>query len=99
MKSPDDVRLTALLRHRTTVIWLLLVVATCVSWWLGTSHGFGVHDHAAAGVVILTVAFVKVRFVGLDFMELRDAPLPLRAVFETYVLVVYGVVAGLYLAA
>ena len=89
--------MTALLRNSTTYVWLLLVTATFVSWWLGTDHGFD--SHKAATLAVMTVAFIKVRFVGLYFMELRDAPLPLRLVFETYVVVVLGVVAGFYLLA
>jgi hypothetical protein len=38
-----------------------------------------------------------VRLIGLDFMELRSAPIPLRAAFEGYCLVLWGVLSGLYL--
>ena len=34
------------------------------------------------------VAFVKVRLVGLDYMELRAAPVLLRYLFEAWILVV-----------
>jgi heme/copper-type cytochrome/quinol oxidase subunit 4 len=89
--------MTALLRHSTTYVWLLLVAATFASWWLGTDHGLD--SHTTATLAIMTVAFIKVRFVGLYFMELRDAPLPLRLAFESYVVLVLGVVAGFYLLA
>jgi hypothetical protein len=86
-----------LLRHRATVIWLVLVLATLVSWFLGTDHGFG-SDHRPESVLIMVVAFVKVRLVGLHFMELRNAPAPLRLLFEIYVVVVLALIIGLYLA-
>ena len=89
----------ALLRDRTTVIWLLLIAATCLSWFLGTDHGLaGVDARTIATVAILVVAFVKVSFVGMNFMELRNAPTPLRLIFLGYVVVVCGVVVGMSLS-
>jgi hypothetical protein len=60
---------------------------------VGSEHGTG----SFVAVVVLGVAMIKVRFVGLDFMELRHAPLPLRAAFEGYCIVLWGVLAGMYL--
>jgi len=77
-------------------IWLVLVAATLASWSLGSGHGLS--RGATAGVAVLVVAFVKVRLVGLYFMELRSAPIPLRLAFEAWVLVVGGVLIGLYLS-
>lgn len=85
-----------LLKDRVTAVWLALVAATLVSVWLGTDHGFD--DPEVAGAAVLVVAFVKVRFVGMWFMELRRAPVALRLLFEGYVLVVLGVVLGFYLS-
>jgi hypothetical protein len=83
-----------LLRSRCTAVWSLLILATLLSAWVGTGHG----DRTLATLVVIVIAFVKLRWVGLYFMELRDAPLALRAVFEGYVAVVSGVVVGLYLS-
>jgi len=89
----------SLLRSPITAVWSILILATLLSWWLGTDHGLGSGaDHTGATLAILVVAFVKVRCVGLYFMELRDAPLPLRLAFEAYVAVVCGGVIGLYLS-
>jgi caa(3)-type oxidase subunit IV len=75
----------SLLLTRTTAVWGVLILATVSSWWLGTDHGLGSgSDHRAATVVILTVALLKVRLVGLYFMELRGAHLALRILFEVY---------------
>jgi hypothetical protein len=38
-----------------------------------------------------------VRLIGLDFMELRHAPIPLRAIFEAYCVLLWAVLSGLYL--
>jgi hypothetical protein len=83
----------SLFRARSTVVWVVLVAATIVSWAVGSEHGTG----STIAVVVLGVAVFKVRYVGLDFMELRRAPLPLRAVFECYCVVLWCVLAGMYL--
>jgi heme/copper-type cytochrome/quinol oxidase subunit 4 len=84
-------------RDRVTAVWALLVAATLLSFWLGTDHGLSSAE--ARTVIILVVAFVKVRFVGLYFMELRTAPVALRALFEGWCLVVCLGLIGFYLLA
>jgi hypothetical protein len=88
--------IATLLRTRATVVWLGLIAATLVSWALGTDHGFD--DHRAASTLIMLVAFTKVRFVGLYFMELRESPAALRLIFEGHCVVVSAAVLGYYLA-
>lgn len=88
----------ALLRTPATAVWLVMIVATSISWQLGV-EGSATASHKGASVAILLIAFVKVRLVGMWFMELKDAPIPLRAIFEAYCLVVAALVIGLYLFA
>ena len=85
----------ALLRGPFMIVWFVLIAATLLSWYLGSAHG--VHDHRVATVMIMLVAFIKVRFVGLYFMELRDAPTRLRAIFETHCAVVCSAIVIVYL--
>jgi Prokaryotic Cytochrome C oxidase subunit IV len=80
--------MTALLRTPASAVWIFLIAATVVSWTLGTDHGFGPNGYTLASVLILLIAFIKVRFVGLYFMELREAPMLLRGLFETYCIAV-----------
>jgi heme/copper-type cytochrome/quinol oxidase subunit 4 len=88
-------QLLPLFRTRATLVWAALIAATLISWTIGTSDGL----HARlATTVILLVAFVKVRFIGMYFMELRDAPIQLRGIFEAYCLVVAAVLITIYLA-
>jgi caa(3)-type oxidase subunit IV len=87
----------ALLRTPATAVWVLLIAATAATWTLGTQHGLG--NHTTASVVILLIAFVKVRLVGLYFMELRDAPTVLRGMFEAYCVVACTLVTGVFLLA
>jgi len=66
-------------------------------FWVGTDHGLS--SGKARALLILAIAFIKVRFIGLYFMELRAAPLLLRALFETYCVFVCLVMMGAYLVA
>jgi hypothetical protein len=84
----------SLLRARTTAVWLLLVAATVLSWEVG--HGVGFEDVRHAGIAILVVAFIKVRLVILDFMELRHAPLPFRIFGEIGPLVICALLIAMY---
>jgi heme/copper-type cytochrome/quinol oxidase subunit 4 len=81
---------------RVTLVWLALIIATLASWILGVGHELP--DEYAA-VAIIVIAFSKVHFVGRYFMELREAPMPLIAVFEAWVCVVPCVLIGLYVFA
>lgn len=72
---------------RINVVWLLLVVATILSFameWL-IDIGDGSLSRYSA-IPILAIAFIKVRFVILDFMELRDSPIVLRLVNELWII-------------
>ena len=82
-----------LLKNRAGASWLFLVAATIVSWAVGAEHGTG----SLVVVVVLGIAAVKVRLVGLDFMELRHAPFALRAAFEAYCLGMWALLSALYL--
>jgi hypothetical protein len=85
----------AFARNRAGASWLILIAATLVSYLLGADHGIG----SATVVAVLGIAAIKIRLVGLDFMELRCAPIPLRAAFEGYCLALWAVLSGLYVFA
>jgi len=74
---------------------VVLITATGVSWTLGIQHG--THDHKLASVIILLIAFIKVRLVGMYFMELREAPNVLRGLFEAYCLIVCTLLVTVFL--
>jgi hypothetical protein len=86
-----------LLRSRVTAVWLLLVAATGISWELG--HGMGFSSVRLASSAVIVVAFIKVRFVILDFMEIRTAPRFMRIIAETWLAVICGTLLALYWAA
>jgi hypothetical protein len=81
------------MRNRAGVSWVILVAATLASFALGADHGTG----SLIAVGVLAIAAFKVRLVGLDFMELRHAPIPLRAAFEVYCVALWALLSGLYL--
>jgi Prokaryotic Cytochrome C oxidase subunit IV len=87
--------MTALLRTPATAVWVVLITATGVSWALGTQHGM--HSHQLASAIILLIAFIKVRLVGMYFMELREAPNVLRGLFEAYCLVVCTLLLAVFI--
>jgi len=81
---------------RTTAVWIVLMTATCATWWLGTGHA----GHRGANWEVLSlilVAWVKIHLVGYEFMELRGAPLALRAAFSVWTAAVGTVTAVLAL--
>jgi caa(3)-type oxidase subunit IV len=83
------------LRERVTMVWLGLMVLTCVTTW-GLSKD--VFSPAVAVVGIFLIAAVKVRFVMLDFMELRHAPIAVRVAFEAWPVVVTAIILGVWFA-
>ena len=92
-RTPAD-----LFKSPATVVWAFLIIATAISWAMGTDHGF-VDSNKINSIAILIIAFVKVRFIGLYFMELRGASPRLRAILEVWCLVVCAATIGVYLAA
>ena len=56
-------------------LWLLLLAATVLTWWLGEAGAVASHTAGTWAVpLIFGLAVFKGRLVILDFMELRDAP-------------------------
>jgi Prokaryotic Cytochrome C oxidase subunit IV len=79
--------------RRVTLVWVLLLALTFGSFLVGIEQGAGFASVGAA--IIVGIALFKVRLIGIHFMDLRVAPPALRALFEAYVLVVFGVLVAL----
>ncbi|MCK9250085.1 MAG: cytochrome C oxidase subunit IV family protein [Solirubrobacteraceae bacterium] len=82
---------------RNDIAWVALVVATLLTWFLGTSHDDEVGAAHAGVVVALVLAFAKAWIVGNEFMEIRHAPRWLRSVLAGWVLVAGSGLIGIYL--
>lgn len=79
--------------RRLTLVWVVLLVITFGSFLIGIEQS---PSFASAGaVLIIGLALVKVRLVGLHFMDVRSAPPVLRMVFEGYVLAVLAALVAL----
>ena len=78
-----------MLRQRATVVWLGLMVATVVTTWGLSKNAF---SPVVAVVGTFLIAGVKVRYVMLDFMELRNAPRAVRIAFEAWPVVVTAII-------
>jgi Prokaryotic Cytochrome C oxidase subunit IV len=85
--------IVTLVRNRAVVSWLILIAATGISFAVGVEHATG----SMVVLVVLAIATFKMRLVGLDFMGLRHAPIPLRAAFEAYCLALFAALSCTYL--
>lgn len=81
------------------IVWSFLIALTIISWWSGAGHSVGGSSQELATALVILVAFAKVHLVGMHFMELRHAALPLRVAFEAWVVVVPSALIGIYFLA
>ncbi|WP_293371161.1 cytochrome C oxidase subunit IV family protein [Nevskia sp.] len=75
--------------HRT---WLILIIATATTFWVGVDGGLGL----AAGAVTFAITWIKGRLVVLDFMELRHAPPLWRRIIEGWLMLVTTLMLAAY---
>lgn len=88
----------ALVKNRLTVVWLVLVGLTVVSWALAPAHASGpVAASVPITVVVLAMAMIKVRLIIGEFMEVRTAPTWLRASTDAWLVVMFGAILAIYL--
>ena len=87
--------MAALLFSPATVVWALLMLATCASTWWLSKDGTAT---AVATTAIMVIAAVKVRLVMLHFMELGHAPWRIRLAFEAWTVVFTSLILALYFA-
>lgn len=84
----------ALLFNRLSFFWALLIAATMLSAVLG--HGIGIENAKLASTAVIVVAFIKARYVILEFMELRHAPLFFRAFAEVWAVLICTLLCVMY---
>jgi len=74
--------------QRETFVWLALMLITIVMTYAldgGAGGALGLSE-TGANLVILVIAFVKVRIVAYEFMEIRFAPVLMRAATNAWVI-------------
>ncbi|WP_019873411.1 cytochrome C oxidase subunit IV family protein [Sporichthya polymorpha] len=81
----------------SVIVWAALVVFTVLSFALGGEHL--IDDKTLAAAMVIGIAAIKIRLVGRHFMELRGAPVALRAAFEGYCAGLFVVLMGIYVFA
>lgn len=86
--------MSSLVHRSVLVVWLVLLGATVAAWQLGNDDV--VRDTRTAAVLILAIGFVKVRLVGRYFMEIRESPIALAAIFDLWLLAVATTVITLH---
>lgn len=79
-------------------IWLVLLAATLITFWLGES-GLAGHARMAPVLLMFGLAFVKGLFVILHFMELRQGPLLWRGLMVGWLTLVISVIVLTYAVA
>lgn len=78
--------------------WVVLMVLTAASWWLGADHDLAGLGLNVSVIAILFLTFGKIAVVGYSFMELRDAAPWASRTFFGWCLVMSVVLSALYLA-
>ncbi len=87
----------AIYKHTAVIAWVVLVMMTILSWYLSLDLTAGIdnaHKYTTTGIFLL--AFFKVRLVIIHFMELGNAPLALRGLFEAWVVIVCSLLISMY---
>jgi hypothetical protein len=80
------------LRNPAHRAWLILMIATGITWYFGVIGATG----TPFIVAMLLIAFVKGRLVILDFMELRSAPRLWRVLLEGWLILVSSLILLAY---
>ena len=83
--------LKILLMSRATAVWLVLMAATLLSWLIVETQDrlFSTPIYEIIG--LLALAFIKVRLVIVEFMEIRDAPFLLKLSCDLWLLTSFTV--------
>jgi len=82
---------------RATAVWMLLMAATALTWWLGADHTADLGGGRTWVALAIPVAFLKVYLIGSEFMEVRTAPRALRLVFGAWAVVLTVALTTIYL--
>jgi hypothetical protein len=83
--------------RRLTYVWIVLSVVTAVTWLLGHEVDLGHDATVAVALIVLAIAFGKVYLIIRHFMEVRTAPLWLRAFSDVWLVVLGCTIVALYL--
>jgi Prokaryotic Cytochrome C oxidase subunit IV len=90
--------MTSLLRSPLTLVWAVLTAVTVVSSLIALDGGAAHQINTTVTTIVLIIAAVKAQLVISHFMEVRRAPVWLKATTSGWVLVLLVLLLGFYFA-
>ncbi|MET0699799.1 MAG: cytochrome C oxidase subunit IV family protein [Mycobacterium sp.] len=87
------------MRSRSTIVWVLLMMVTVVSWLTARDGGAAHVVNPTVTVVVLLIAAVKTYLVIWHFMEVRHAPRWLKVTTASWAIVLFALLLGFYFVA
>jgi Prokaryotic Cytochrome C oxidase subunit IV len=91
--------MTSLIRSPLTIVWALLTTITIVSSLITLDGGAAHQINTTVTTAVLLIAAVKTQLVIWHFMEVRRAPVWLKATTSGWVLGLFALLLGFYFAA
>jgi Prokaryotic Cytochrome C oxidase subunit IV len=91
--------MTSLIRSPLTIVWALLTTITIVSSLIALDGGAAHQINTTVTTAVLLIAAVKTQLVIWHFMEVRRAPVWLKATTSGWVLGLFALLLGFYFAA
>ncbi len=86
--------MSTLIKDKLFLVLAGLLVLTLLAWLISASAGLEIQT---LGVILIILAFVKVRLIIIHYMEAAKVYLPIRIAFEAWVILVGGITIALYL--
>jgi hypothetical protein len=90
--------MTSLIRNPLTIVWALLTTVSIASSLIAAEGGAAHQINTTVTTVVLLIAAFKAQMVIRHFMEVRRAPVWLKATTNGWVLGLFALLLGLYFA-
>jgi hypothetical protein len=90
--------MTSLIRNPLTIVWALLTAVTIASSLIALDGGASHQINTTVTTVVLLIAAVKAQVVIRHFMEVRHAPVWLKAITSGWVVGLFALLLGSYFA-
>jgi hypothetical protein len=90
--------MTSLIRNPLTIVWVLLTTVTIASSLIALDGGAAHQINTTVTTAVLLIAGVKAQLVIWHFMEVRRAPVWLKATTSGWVVGLFALLLGVYFA-
>jgi hypothetical protein len=91
--------MTSLLRNPLTIVWALLTTVTIAASLIAVDGGASHQINTTVTTIVLLIAAFKAHLVIRHFMEVRRAPVWLKATTSGWVVGLFALLLGFYFAA